>query len=219
MKLFIRKRLASVLTLVLLTLAVAPARAQSTILFSNLPGNNTSSTVRTSNFAAMGITMGDTAFTLDAVTLALQIKSDAFYLNLYSDNGGNPGSLLTALSPTMSFEPTPIGTYTNYTFTPDSSFTLLAGETYWFVASGGGTSTTTAPAWEITRTTPTIASGITFAGLRSTSNGGATWSSPNAQVTLQIEGTIAPVPEPSTIALSVAGGFALLAGYRRHRSK
>ncbi|MEQ8844362.1 MAG: choice-of-anchor R domain-containing protein [Phycisphaerales bacterium] len=113
------------------------AVAMAEVIISNHPGNDGTQSAGindSSRTKGMGFEMsGGSDMTLDGVTLRLDITSVdvAPVIEIYSDGGGVPGALLTTLVNPSTFSPG-IG---DYIFTPDGSFTLVGGETYWIVAS------------------------------------------------------------------------------------
>ncbi len=113
------------------------AQTMAEVIISNHPGNDGTQTAginATTRTKGMGFTMpGGSDLGLDALTMRLDITSVDVVpvVEIYSDGGGAPGTLLTTLENPASFSPG-IG---DYTFTPADSFTLAGGETYWIVAS------------------------------------------------------------------------------------
>jgi hypothetical protein len=134
---------------------------------------------------------------------------------IFSDSGGNPGTLLAAFNSILT---APGSSMSNLSLTTSSPFTLVVGVTYWFVLDGPDS--TNGLLWNGTspNTSPTASGGVTFAGYRFSSTGGATWANSTTFNAMQINA--APVPEPSTWAMIAAGAVTLVAlkRVRRRRS-
>ena len=113
------------------------AHTMAEVIISNHPGNDGTQTAGindASRTKGMGFTMpGGSDLTLDAITMRLDISSADVtpLVEIYSDAGGVPGAMLTTLVNPASFD---LG-INDHVFTPDGSFTLEGGETYWIVAS------------------------------------------------------------------------------------
>jgi hypothetical protein len=113
------------------------AHTMAEVIISNHPGNDGTQTAginESTRTKGMGFAMpGGSDLGLDAITLRLDINSADVtpLVEIYSDGGGVPGTLLTTLVNPASFD---LG-INDYAFTPDGSFTLVGGETYWIVAS------------------------------------------------------------------------------------
>ena len=139
-------------------------------------------------------------------------NSSNFFLRLYSDNSGEPDSILTSFTPD-----TPISsTFAVTDFTPDSAVQLAANTTYWLI---GGVSANDGGSYQW---------GFTFSSNETGIDG---WTTPNqVAVTFNQEGfgisdpdsgsyqfsvdatdlNAATTPEPtSLLALLGLGGFAL----------
>ena len=127
---------ASVLMAAAAAFAVS-AQTLAEVIISNHPGNDATQSFGiddSTRTKGMGFAMpSGSDMALDAVTLRLEITSVDVspVLEIYSDGGGVPGTLLTTLVGPSSFT----SGISDYEFTPDGSFTLVGGETYWIVAS------------------------------------------------------------------------------------
>lgn len=128
---------ASVLIAATAALTVSATALAQTTIISNHPGNDGSQTAGIndgSRTKGVGFAMpGGLDYTLDSVTLRLDITSVdiAPLVEIFSDAGGAPGASLTTLMNPGSFS---LG-IDDYAFTPTSSFTLEADQSYWVVAS------------------------------------------------------------------------------------
>ena len=113
------------------------AQTMAQVIISNHPGNDGTQTAAINDATrtkGMGFEMsGGSDLAFDAITMRLDINSvDVIPLvEIYSDDGGLPGTLLTTLENPASFS---LG-IDDYVFTPTDSFTLVGGESYWIVAS------------------------------------------------------------------------------------
>jgi hypothetical protein len=169
----------------------------------------------------ISFTTDNNAYTMDTVTLNMELGgssasiavgapavSDIPEVDLYSDSGGSPGSLIAVLAaigtPTFSLQDVDFAGGGN---------ALAANTTYWIVlrALSGNVS------WGYTTTNN--GSGIGFTdNIGSSSNSGATWFTEvgdfpdQAEVTADLVGA----PEPSTMLLTGAA-FLALAGVVRRR--
>lgn len=189
------------------------------LLIGNLPGNDGTSTFMNApaggangggvhDSKAAGFTMpAGTAYMLNNVVLRLNFFDTASVpmIQLYSNSGSNPGSLLATLNnPAIT-----VGTG-NFAFTPASSFQLNPGETYWIVVWNAATGLNSYQWWASSPSqTPTGLA--TTAGYRF-SNGGPPPTGASATFnTYEVNAT--PVPEPITAIALTAG--ALIALRRR----
>ena len=113
------------------------AHTMADVIISNHPGNDATQTAginATSRTKGMGFTMpAGSGMDLQSITMRLDFDTvDVIPLvEIYSDSGGVPGTLLTTLDNPAILD---VG-INDYAFTPSSSFTLEGGETYWIVAS------------------------------------------------------------------------------------
>lgn len=110
--------------------------------------------------------------------------------------------------------PTPGGTaVADYVFTPNNTFELLGGTSYWIYAYGA----TTPSAYDWRGSSPAVTpTGIASyaSGSLFTTNGGSSWTNSTTLNTFQIEAAT-PVPEPSVVLLVAATGAAVWLRVRR----
>ena len=163
---------------------------------------------------AAGFTMGKDSYTLNSVTLRLDIRLDIAYLDatdfgltvkLFGDIAGNPGSaLLDFVAPTLARGAA------NYTFAPGKAFTLLAGKRYWLVVTGHS-SMKNGIRWMASIPSQIPTGVATSAGYRFTKDG--TFRSTKFSKifnSYRVEGTRISVPERSGLAVPEPSGLALL---------
>jgi PEP-CTERM motif len=211
-------------TVAVVTAAVASAEAQATVLISNFPqtndnfGSSIASTPNQSKAAGFTTPTGD-AYVLDSVTMRLLVQNTARTIDVYLYGGSatNPsGSALTSfVVPAF----TALGT-SDYTFQASSAFTLAAGSTYWIVASANGTGGVDDINWKssvpgINPTGLATSAGYTF----SASNTIPPTSSSSVFNTYSVQGTLVntPIPEPTSLAV-LGMGIAIGAAVRRRRA-
>jgi len=187
------------------------------------PNQNIDS-LTTTTWHGISFTTDNNAYTLDTVTLFMELgggtaaasvaavgapaAADTPEVDLYSDNGGVPGTLIAALAAIG----TPNFSLQNIDFAGGGN-ALAANSTYWIVlrALSGEVS------WGFAA--DNLGSGIGFTDVwAETADSGATWAAhandqpDQAEVTADLVG----VPEPSTL-LMTGVGFLALAGVVRRR--
>ena len=219
-------------------LILAPVHA-STII-GNLPAANDSSstqigynsvgTITATSVKALAFTMGTNNFNLTSAVLRLECGTvpnancsdlQSISLGIYSNGASQPGSLLGSFTYAFSL---PLTTsWASYTFTPATALTLTQGGTYWLVLNDviNPQETNDALSWSgaSPNVTPT-GSGATYAGVRISSDNGATWGSASVINNFELDGTNlggSLTPEPATFAL-IGLGMAGIGVLRRHRS-
>lgn len=107
-------------------------------IIGNLPGNNAtqSAALQNGRIKAMGFTMPGQDYTLDRVTLSLNVTGLTVdpLVRIFDDGGGFPGNLVAELA-----DPPITSTgIAEYPFSPTSPVTLEAGKTYWVVVYNVG---------------------------------------------------------------------------------
>ena len=166
-------------------------------------------------------TTGSSSYNLNSATLLFQefSASTDLFVRLYSDNSGQPGTVITNFT-----NPTPITTtLTNNTFTLATPQALAANTTYWLVSgtTGGGGydwgyttsfNQTGLPSW-------TIGDGYV-----ASNNQGGSWDSfpTDGPYQFSLEGTTSTpptsVPEPgSVVALLGLGGLGLASSLTKRK--
>ncbi len=188
------------------------------VVISNLVSNDGGSLPLSPNQAyAAGFTVTQPfSFTDATVRLNFSSRASGVAVDIFSDAGGHPGSLLLTLTmTTFRIDGIPL----NYTFTGGSSLTLQTGSTYWLVVvnptfsivswaannpplTPTGPGATTTPWFQVSNPFPMPFIPFTVAGAP-------------AYPAFAINGTL--IPEPSTVALCLAtlGAFALGRARRR----
>lgn len=199
------------------------AQAQATVIISNLTGNDGTftfinaaaggSAVPTSNFGgeggpedskAAGFTMGPTTFSLDSVDLRLHVgqAASAPLVQIFDDVAGSPTNLLVPLvNPAFA-----LGVDGTYTFTPSAALLLEADMTYWVVASNAAL-VADSYLW-LASSSPSIApSGpaATNAGYKFAFTPPPPLNDSTVLNSYAINGSLAAVPEPTTLALMALG--------------
>jgi hypothetical protein len=202
---------------VVIAIFVLPHVCQAGIVIGNLTGNYFSgynlgpAGVGLNNSIATGFTM-TSDYALSDVKLELQTTSGTLALALYdNDASNNPGNVLVTFT-NPSFV---AGSTATYTFTPNSSFTLLSGHTYWLDLYSTGTGSQY-DLWVLSYT-PSFANaqpsgvGATYVGYKKslTGNPPTTTINDHNYVAYQLDGSpsISAVPEPSTLVI-----WSLMAG-------
>jgi hypothetical protein len=199
--------------------AVSLCHASTTVL-SNIPNTETTSGafLASVEWVAVGLKTSSTGVQFDSLTGFFSNSesfADTLAGGIYSDSGGQPGSLLVA------FVPQTIGAYVDtpesFTLETASLYILSPLTSYWFVVDpiAGAVS------WDVDSATaggtaPTPAPGYTFLGYQVTINSGDTWSTGTDNPSIQIQ-VDQVTPEPTTAALFALGGALLLARARRRK--
>jgi hypothetical protein len=214
------RRAAGALAALALLLAGAAGRAQAGLIVSNL--SQTQNSLGFNSFLAQSFTAGGVSQTLGSVTLRLMNDASldkTVTVNLFSDNGGVPGSSLLAIgSVTL---PAHTNSFADFALSAPSAFPLQANTTYWLEAEGSFSSLGVPGAveWAETDSTTTTGPG-TLGNWADTNNPSFGWV-PDTSGRLQMEVDSAPVagvPEPSGLALLGLGGAGLL-GWRVRRRR
>ena len=151
----------------------------------------------TNTHLAQKFTVGSSAILGQATLQMGSGNAHLFYVDIFSDAAGKPGTSLARLA--GPFSPTAgANTYTG-------SVPLSSGTNYWVVAS-------TSPihneleTWSVTTTTTeTAQSGWSLADTYAYSiNGGSTWDEGGASMQVSLEGSLVAAPEPSRSLLTLA---------------
>jgi hypothetical protein len=179
-------------------------------------------TISTTHWEAISFTTDNNAYTLDTVTLLMELGggaasaadigalavADIPEVDLYSDNSGSPGSLIAALAAIG----TPSFSLQNIDFAGGGN-ALAANSTYWIVLQA----TSGVVAWGFP--TDDNGTGIGFTDVwGETNDGGGSWTIHSVDQPDQAEVTadLVGAPEPSTLLLTGVG-FLALAGVVRRR--
>jgi hypothetical protein len=135
--------------------------------------------------------------------------------DLVTDNNGQPGSTVVT---TFTVPTIPTGTtLQNETFTPNSSVTLSANTSYWFILSATGTDDSAFYRWGFTDSTSSTGSGsIGMIGV-SQSNGESWTVHPLSFGPQMLQVNSASVPEPTSLILMALAAPAIACGYRAQR--
>ena len=202
---------ATVLAFVVAAMAViSSSSAQAGVVLSNMTitglfntSNATKTDVLANYWMAAGFTTGAAALQLDWVSLVgLNNDVGTKTVALYSDNGGQPGSVVATSSGTT------VTTKSVYQFN-FSGVNLAASSSYWVLPQVG-------LSWfmAVVNGAPTAqnSSGFTYNGVQVSSNSGSTWG-PNAMnhtMGMSASPAAAPVPEPAITSLVCVAGIAFM---------
>lgn len=149
-------------------------------------------------WASSFTTHSETSYTLNSVSLKFSAAANTsgnFFVRLYSNNSGVPGSSLETLSGTAN-----PSSATTYSFTSTGT-TLSAGTRYWLVA--GVTSGAGDYKWDWTNSTAQNSVegqswGIGDDDVHTSTNSGSSWVFDGAAMQFSVNATA--VPEPGTYA-------------------
>lgn len=175
---------------------------------------------------AIGLTMGSISMTFESMTAWINnetAESISLIGGIYTDLGGNPGTLLASFVPITPPTVTDVFGASLVTSVP---VTLTANTTYWFLLDGATSSPNHTLGWLLPKDPddplapsddyePVATPPVTFVSERVSQDSGATWRHlALAHVAFSIDATIdttgtPAVPEPSTLALC---GVALVIG-------
>jgi hypothetical protein len=201
--------------LLILTATVQMAQAQGTLYLSTLEQNQNQSYVIGNNlWLAQGIETGTDSggYVLNSVQLEMVAATgnpSGFIVSIYSALNGDPSTDLGALN--GSSNPSSAGLYT-YTA---SSISLAPSTEYFIVATDATPTTQGYYVWSDTLFDASYTSVNDWSIQENlTSPNGSTWGGArNAGYQIEINATV--IPEPSTWAMFVTGGIAILVGRRR----
>lgn len=198
------------------------AQAQ-TVMLSNLAGtsyagyantrNESDGTLNTAN--AGSFTTGSEATVLNSLSLlGVSGSGTDFSVELYSDSGNLPGTLLETLSGPTS----PTSASTTYVYTSGGSLTLSANTTYWWVTTvPTGTTAANFNSNYVTNSADVAADGWSIGRYAYQTNGGA-WSNGTGR-SMQFSVSTSAIPEPSTYAALFGAAALGLAAYRRRLAR
>ena len=191
-------RTTRVILVLIVGLIVAASNGQAQLI-SNLPGTGSGTgtnlgvgTDGTDRTKGVGLTVGADAADFVSMVAMISNSSPASTLSggIYSDVGGNPGTLLAAFTPVPIADGQAVGEVTITTAAP---YQLAANTTYWFVLDGPAT--TNSLLWQTLspNVAPTAGPGATYVGYRFSSNGGSTWGSSSLFNGVEINANVVPV--------------------------
>jgi len=167
---------------------------------------------------AIGLTMGSISMTFESMTAWISnetVDSISLIGGIYTDLGGNPGTLLASFVP---INPPTITDVFGASLVTSVPVTLAANTTYWFLLDGATSSPNKTLGWLLPKDPddplapsddyePVATPPVTFVSERWSEDSGATWRHlAAAHVAFSIEATIdttatPPVPEPATWTL------------------
>jgi len=212
----------------LLLLLATHGEAKAAVVIDNLARTFSASSIFIADTwgHAVSFTTGSTASTVDNATFWLQIRSDAnggdrgagIQVGIFANSAGSPGSQVGSNFTNPGFGDGSANFDDNYVFTPASTISLSANETYWLkVTSTTDSSHVNSDLFFGNSTTPTTASGFSYNTMKSGSAGGG-WSSdfyPYPAFAL----SVTAVPEPASTTGAVALGLVALAGWARSKKR
>jgi len=197
-----------IVAIALIAAVFSPRYSKADVIFSQTGTPSGHFTETSTEFWAQSFTVGSSAEVLTTVDVSLfpGSPSGQFFVDLYSNNAGSPGTMLEALTGNNN----PSGGTETYT---SSGSSLSANTTYWIVqgiSSGGGFQY-----WnEENNNSPEVGSSI---GAKFSFDSGASWSlQPGFSMQMVVNGTEA-VPEPSTIWASLSAAVGMLVLRRRRK--
>ncbi len=203
-------------SLCIMVLGTSPTHGE--VVVSNL----TETSVGTISFTptqsvAGAFTTGDSAFTLEKITLALGNASGAssvFTVSLYSSSLGLPGALIETLSGPAS--PQPAG---SYGFSSGGSAILNANTTYFWVGTLTSSTASDRRRSHLTASTNESSSlGWTMANAYYTKLGSGNWTASTSYSLMFSVDAVSVVPEPGAYAvLAGVAALGLVATRRRPR--
>jgi hypothetical protein len=198
---------------------VSSASAQAGVVLSNISSladiSATNTNQNSGNRNAMGFTVGPSNMKLDKVTLALfQIAPPATVnttVDLYSNDGGKPGTIIATSSITGVSDSNPAGGPKRAFDFAFSGVTLTAGTTYFVSPNLGGGSLS----WYASDFGNPVAvggSGFSFFGTaRNTTASGGLWVAGGVGHSFELSASDpSAVPEPALTSLLCLGGVALI---------
>jgi hypothetical protein len=192
---------------VMLALLALAGSAGATTIFDTLSGGSLGNRNPTTGFVyGQSFTSGASSTTLSDVAFLLNNLGGAqstFSVNLYSNSGNAPGSLLTTLA-TVNDSTVTSGSFNVYHYT--TSYTLAANTRYWIELFGA----TTQVYWSLTSASiAQTAGGTGFVGEYTDDNGSVTQDDPaftRIAFQMQVNTTaLSSTPEPASILLSLTG--------------
>ena len=197
----------------------AVGQAKADVIYDNL-GAATSNTdpVAPPSFGGLGpladsFSTGALATNLTDVKLLLNSQSDppssSTIVQLLSDNGTSPGSVLTTIGTV--FDSSLTGTSTIYDFPLSTPFALAADTRYWIEIS---TSNGSAVTWNWSTDTTGVGVGNEF---YSNANG-IFPNSPMGPYQMQVNVSSSTTPEPTVLVLCGLGALGLFAALRRRKA-
>jgi hypothetical protein len=201
---------ATVLAFVVAAMAViSSASVQAGVVLSNMGANGltdtsgaTNTDILSTNYLAAGFTTGATAQQLDWVSIVgFNNDTGTKVVILYSDNGGSPDAPIAVSAGPV------VGTKNVYQFN-FSGANLAASTSYWILPQIG-------ISWYMhtSNTAPTAqnSSGFSYLGVKSSTDGSASWNTSVFNYTLAVSTSdVPPVPEPAITSLVCLGGIAFM---------
>jgi hypothetical protein len=180
---------------------------------------------------AIGLTMGSISMTFESMTAWINnetAESISLIGGIYTDLGGNPGTLLASFVP---ITPPTVTNVFGASLVTSVPVTLTANTTYWFLLDGATSSPNHTLGWLLPKDPddplapsddyePVATPPVTFVSERTSQDSGATWRHlALAHVAFSIDATLdtstPPVPEPSTWALCSVALVICAIGLRR----